>query len=143
MNISNNVYILTNNGSSYPLGHNCIFVSNIVYWNNHAFRTNSHITNSHTNLHIHSVAYISIHFNNCNLTLMHLCYSLCYFPSLPCPFIHHLMFWTIHAIFRQFNICDRLQENRAQRGTLRKIFFCTYRVAGVQILSSPSFIVVV
>ncbi len=39
-------------------------------------------------------------------------------------------------------ICDRLQENRAQRGTLRKIFFCTYRVVGVQILSSPSFIVV-
>ncbi len=38
--------------------------------------------------------------------------------------------------------CDRLQENRAQRGTLQKIFFCTYRVVGVQILSSPSFIVV-
>ncbi len=41
-----------------------------------------------------------------------------------------------------FTICDRLQENRAQHGTLRKIFFCTYRVVGVQILSSPSFIVV-
>ncbi len=39
-------------------------------------------------------------------------------------------------------ICDRLQENQAQRGTLRKIFFCTYRVVGIQILSSPSFIVV-
>ncbi len=40
------------------------------------------------------------------------------------------------------HICDRLQENREQRGTLRKKFFCTYRVVGVQILSSPSFIVV-
>ncbi len=40
------------------------------------------------------------------------------------------------------HICDRLQNNRAQRGTLRKIFFCTYRVVGVQTLSSPSFIVV-
>ncbi len=39
-------------------------------------------------------------------------------------------------------ICDRLQENRAQRGTLRKNCFCTYRVVGVQILSSPCFIVV-
>ncbi len=40
------------------------------------------------------------------------------------------------------SICDHLQENQAQRGTLRKNFFCTYRVVGVQILSSPSFIVV-
>ncbi len=98
------IYILTNNGSSYPLGH----TSNIVCWNNHTFRTNSHITKSHTNLHIHSVAYISLHFNNCNLTLMHLCYALCYSTSLPFPYIHHLMFWTIHATFRQFIIPGRL-----------------------------------
>ncbi len=39
-------------------------------------------------------------------------------------------------------ICDRLQENRAQRGPDEKYFFCTYRLLGKQILSSPSFIAV-
>ncbi len=39
-------------------------------------------------------------------------------------------------------ICDRLQENRAQRGPDEKYFFCTYRLRGKQILSSPSFIAV-
>ncbi len=39
-------------------------------------------------------------------------------------------------------ICDRLQENRAQRGPDEKTFFCTYRLLGKQILSSPSFIAV-
>ncbi len=38
--------------------------------------------------------------------------------------------------------CDRLQENRAQRGPDEKYFFCTYRLLGKQILSSPSFIAV-
>ena len=39
-------------------------------------------------------------------------------------------------------ICDRLQENRAQRSPDEKFFFCTYRLLGKQILSSPSFIAV-
>ncbi len=30
--------------------------------------------------------------------------------------------------------CDRLQENRAQRGPDKKIFFCTYTLLGKQIL---------
>ncbi len=38
--------------------------------------------------------------------------------------------------------CDRLQENRAQRGPDEKIFFCTYTLLGKRILSSPSFIAV-
>ncbi len=39
-------------------------------------------------------------------------------------------------------ICDRLQENRAQRGPDEKIFFGTYTLLSKQILSSPSFIAV-
>ena len=38
-------------------------------------------------------------------------------------------------------ICDHLQDNQAQRGHLQ-IFFCTYGVVGIQILSSPSFILI-
>ncbi len=40
------------------------------------------------------------------------------------------------------HICDRLQENRAQRGPDENFFFCTYTLLGKQILSSPSFIAV-
>ena len=40
------------------------------------------------------------------------------------------------------SICDRLQENRAQRGPDEKNFFCTYTLLGKPILSSPSFIAV-
>ncbi len=38
--------------------------------------------------------------------------------------------------------CDRLQENRAQRGPDEILFIYTYTLLGKQILSSPSFIAV-
>ncbi len=57
-------------------------------------------------------------------------------------FLNHLSIFYLSLHICNGNICDPLQENQAQRGTLRKKFFCTYRVVSVQILSSPSFIVV-
>ncbi len=44
--------------------------------------------------------------------------------------------------WRIYILCDRLQENRAQRGPDEKIFFCTYTLLGKQIISSPGFIAV-
>ncbi len=39
-------------------------------------------------------------------------------------------------------ICDRLQENWAQRSPRKKNFFFNLQAAGTQILSSPSFIAI-
>ena len=126
--------------------------------------TYTHMVHTHTFIYIHSYAYMMhIHTHTCTCvhTCAHACsmhmhtvmlkdnahtskqrayYSYTHMPT--CVRTHtytHLAHMQAHT---RVTICDRLQENRAQRGTLGKKFFCTYRVVSVQILSSPSFIVV-
>ncbi len=58
--------------------------------------------------------------------------------------VHFACIWRVlnACSVMTFIICDRLQENRAQRGPDEKFFFCTYTLLGKQILSFPNFIAV-